>query len=102
MNWLRDMLWIEVRKAARSKLPLFTMLGFLMLPLTASFFMVILRDPEVAQKAGFMGPKAQLAGSTADWPTFFSILGQGAGVGGFFVFSVIGAWVFGREFADHT
>jgi ABC-2 type transport system permease protein len=102
MNSLPDMLWIEVRKAARSKLPLFTLLGFLMLPLTAAFFMVLLRDPEVAQKAGFMGPKAQLAGGSADWPTYFSILGQGAGVGGFIVFSFIGSWVFGREFSDHT
>jgi ABC-2 type transport system permease protein len=102
MNSLPDMLWIEIRKATRSRLPLFSVLGFLMLPLVAAFFMVVLKDAEFARKAGLISTKAHLAGNTADWPTYFSILGQGTAVGGFFVFSVIGSWIFGREFADRT
>lgn len=102
MDELTNTLWIELRKASQSKLPLFTFMGLMMLPLAASFFMIVLKDPEFARKVGLISAKAHLAGNTADWPTFFSIFGQGIGVGGMMVFSVISSWVFGREFSDGT
>jgi ABC-2 type transport system permease protein len=51
---------------------------------------------------GLISAKAQLMVGTADWPTFFSVLAQGVAVGGIIVFSIITAWVFGREFTDRT
>jgi ABC-2 type transport system permease protein len=51
---------------------------------------------------GLLSVKAQLAMSTADWTTFFGVLTQAVAVGGAIVFSIVAAWVFGREFSDHT
>lgn len=102
MGNLADMIWIEVRKAKRSRMPIFTALGFLLLPLVDAFFMIILKDPVFARQAGLISAKAQLMAGTADWPTFLNVLAQGVAVGGIFLFSLIGSWVFGREFADGT
>jgi ABC-2 type transport system permease protein len=38
----------------------------------------------------------------ANWSTFFGVLTQAIAVGGAIVFSIVTAWVFGREFSDHT
>jgi ABC-2 type transport system permease protein len=76
--------------------------GILILPLVGGLFMIILKDPERARAMGLISVKAQLAGGVADWPTFFDILLQGSGIGGGVLFAIITAWVFGREYADHT
>ena len=64
--------------------------------------MIILKDPEQARAMGLIGAKAQLTAGVADWPTFFSMLLQGTAGGGAILFAFITAWVFGREFSDHT
>ena len=46
--------------------------------------------------------KAQLMAGTADWPTYLDTLAQAVSLGGIFLFSLIGSWVFGREFVDGT
>lgn len=46
--------------------------------------------------------KAQLTAGVADWPTFFQVLLLGTAIGGAILFAFITAWVFGREFSDHT
>jgi len=95
-------LWVEMLKTRRSKVPFFTALGFLILPLVSGLFMIILKDPEGAKSMGLIGTKAQLTAGTADWSAFFSILSQGIAVGGAILFAIITAWVFGREFSDRT
>jgi ABC-2 type transport system permease protein len=102
MKHLTSMIWVETLKAIRSRMPIFTLLGFLLIPLFDAFFMVILKDPEFAHRAGLISDKAQLMAGTADWPTFLSVLAQAIAVGGILLFSLIGAWVFGREFVDGT
>jgi ABC-2 type transport system permease protein len=102
MNDLANMLWVEARKAMRSRMPLFTLLGFMLMPFVAAFFMIILKDPEFARQAGLISAKAQLMAGTADWPTFLSVMAQAVAVGGTLLFSLIGTWVFGREFIDGT
>ena len=94
--------WAELLKARRSKVSRGVSLGFMILPLVGGLFMVILKDPERAQAMGLIRMKAQLAGGTADWATFFDILLQGSAIGGAIVFAFLTAWVFGREFSDHT
>lgn len=96
------MLWIELLKAARSKMPVLTALGFLLVPLVGAFLMIIYKDPEFARQAGLIGAKANLFGGSADWPTYLNLLAQAIAVGGIMLFSLIGSWVFGREFADGT
>ena len=102
MNNFLSALWAETLKARRSKVPLFTTLGFLILPLVSGLFMIILKDPERAKDLGIISVKAQLVGGVADWPSFFGMLKMGIGIVGLILFAIITAWVFGREFSDHT
>jgi ABC-2 type transport system permease protein len=102
MNHYKAAFWMETLKARRSKVSWGASLGFLILPLVGGLFMIILKNPEQAQALGIISVKAQLVGGSADWPTFFDILLQGMAIGGSIVFAFIVAWVFGREFSDHT
>jgi len=102
MNNFLSALWAEALKARRSKVPLFTTAGFLILPLVSGLFMLILKDPEKAKELGIISVKAQLVGGVADWPSLFGMLNMGTGIAGALLFAMITAWVFGREFADHT
>lgn len=102
MNNLSQAIWVETLKFRRSKMPLLTLLGFLMVPFMGGFFMIILKDPELARRLGLISAKAQLIGGAADWPTFLSLLAQAIAIGGTILFGFIGSWVFGREYSDHT
>jgi ABC-2 type transport system permease protein len=102
MNGILPSIWSETLKMRRSKVPLFTALGFSFAPLVGGLFMIILKDPEAARSMGLISAKAQLVAGVADWATFFSILAQAVAVGGGILFAVITAWVFGREFSDRT
>lgn len=102
MNNLFQAIWVELLKARRSKMPLFTTLGFAMIPLGGGFFMLVLKDPEMARRVGLISDKARLTISTADWPNYLRFLTLGVGVGGIILFGLIAAWVFGREYSDRT
>ncbi|MGD2048807.1 MAG: ABC transporter permease [Chloroflexota bacterium] len=102
MNNLVQAIWVEQFKARRSKVPLLIGLGFLLVPLVAGLFMVILKDPEFARQVGLISAKAQLMAGVADWPTYLELLAQAVAIGGLILFSLIGSWVFGREFSDRT
>lgn len=102
MNGFLPSLWAETLKMRRSKVPLFTAIGFSIMPLMVGLFMIILKDPEAARSMGLISAKAQVLVGVADWPTFFSILTQAVAVGGGILFAIITIWVFGREFSDHT
>ena len=102
MKNLTQTVWVETLKARRSKMPLLTTLGFLMIPLMGGFFMIILKDPEFARKVGLISAKAQLMAGAADWPTFLNLLAQATAIGGIILFGFIGSWVFGREYTDRT
>ncbi len=102
MNALAAAFWAEALKARRSKITLLSALGFLLLPLGGGLFMVILKNPEQARAMGLISTKAQITAGVADWPTLFGMLAQGIAAGGAILFALITAWVFGREFSDHT
>ncbi len=102
MSGFLSALWAETLKMRRSKVPLFTALGFCMAPLAGGLFMIILKDPEAARSMGLISTKAQIAVGTADWPAFFGLLTQTVAAGGAVLFAIITIWVFGREFSDHT
>ncbi len=103
MNAFFDMIWIEMRKALRSRMPLFTILGSLFMPLGISFLIFVSRNPEISRKLGLVSAKANLmAYSATSWPAYLSLFGQMIAAGGFFFFCLIVSWVFGREFADGT
>jgi len=102
MNGFLSALWAETLKARRSKVSLLTVAAVSMLPAAAGLFTVILKNPERAREMGLLGAKAELAMGTADWPTFFYVLVIGTAAGGALLLAFIAAWVFGREFSDHT
>jgi ABC-2 type transport system permease protein len=102
MKTVISALWAETLKARRSKIALLTAAGFLLLPFAGGLFMVILKDPEQARSMGLISQKARLTAGAADWPSFFSMIAQGGAGLGAVVFTLITAWVFGREFSDHT
>ncbi len=102
---MRDFLasfWAEGLKVRRSKVTLLSAVAFSILPLVSGLFMVILKDPEAARSMGLISMKSQLIAGAADWPTHFEILLQGMAIAGAILFAFITAWVFGREFSDHT
>ncbi len=102
MNNLGQAIWVEFLKARRSKMPLFTALGFAMVPFGGGFFMIVLKDPEMARRVGLISAKAQLTMGAADWPSYLRFLTLGVGVGGIILFGIITSWVFGREYSDRT
>jgi ABC-2 type transport system permease protein len=102
MNNLSQAIWVELLKARRSRMPLVTALGCAMLPLVGGFFMIILRDPEMARRAGLISVKARILVGTADWPTYLGFISLAASVAGILVFGLVATWIFGREFADRT
>lgn len=103
MDNLSDMVWIEWRKAIRSRMPLWTALGSLFMPLGIAFLIYVSKNPEISQQLGLISAKANLlAYSTTDWPTYLGLFGQLIAAGGFLLFILVISWVFGREFADGT
>ncbi len=93
--------WVESKKFFHSKVTLITMLAVMIIPLVGGFFMLILKDPEMAQRMGFISTKAQIAG-TAGWPSYFDLLAQAVSIGGLIIFGFVSSWVFGREYSDRT
>ena len=103
MNNLSDMVWVELRKAIRSRMPLWTALGALFLPFGIAFLIFVSKNPEVSQKLGVMSAKADLVAFAAtDWPAYLNLYGQMVAIAGFFLFILVISWVFGREFVDGT
>jgi ABC-2 type transport system permease protein len=103
MTDLLDMIWIEQRKAIRSRMPLWTALGSLFMPLGIAFLIFVSKNPAISQKLGLISAKANLmAYAATDWPTYLGLFGQLIAAGGFILFVLVICWVFGREFADGT
>jgi ABC-2 type transport system permease protein len=103
MDNLADMIWIELRKAIRSKMPLWTALGSLVMPVGIAFLIFVARNPAISQKLGLISAKANLlVYSTTDWPAYLGLSGSVLAAVGFFLFVLTISWVFGREFADGT
>ncbi len=101
MNAFAQVIYVESLKARRSRMTLFTALGFALLPLVCGFFMVVLKDragaaPRADQR------QARIVAGAADWPTYLGLLAQAIAGGGMVLFGLIGAWVFGREYSDRT
>ena len=102
MNAFLSAFWAETLKARRSQVSLLTAAASSILPLIGGLFMIILKNPEQARAMGLISIKSQLTAGVADWPTYFELLLQSTAMAGTILFAFITAWVFGREFSDHT
>jgi len=103
MSEFNALFWIELRKALRSRMPLWVALGSLSLPFGIGFLIFVARNPEIAANLSLVSAKANLvAYSAADWGTYLRLFGEFIAAGEFFVFVLAASWIFGREFADGT
>lgn len=103
MDHIDDMLWIELRKAIRSRMILWTVLAALLMPLGIAFLIFVSKNPDISQKLGLVGAKANLvAYAGIDWPTYAGSFGQVIAAGGFILSVFVITWAFGREFYDGT
>lgn len=103
MNDVGSMVWVELRKAIRSRMPLWTALGSLFLPLGIAFLIFVARNPQVAEKLGLVSAKAEIVAYAAtDWLAYLRLYGEIVGAGGMVLSVLIVSWIFGREFADRT
>lgn len=103
MLHLTDTFWIEFRKAIRSKVPFWTVIGSLFMPLAIAFLIFVARNPEISKKLGLISVKADLmAYSATDWASYLGLAAMIVAGGGFFLFVLAASWIFGREFADGT
>ena len=103
MRYLSDMIWVETRKAVRSRMPIFTAAGALVMPLAIGFLIFVATHPDVSEKLGLVSAKANLvAYANTGWSSYLGLLAMMVAAGGFFIFMFIIAWMFGREFVDGT
>ncbi len=102
MSNLAPTIWVEFLKARRSKIPWLTLLGFSLVPFIGGFFMIIMKDPDLARRMGMISAKAQIIVGSADWQTYLGLVAQATAIGGMILFGFISSWVFGREYSDHT
>jgi ABC-2 type transport system permease protein len=103
MNDLSAMIWVEFRKAVRSRMPLYTALGSLFLPFGIAFLIFVARNPEISRQLGLISVKADLmAYSATDWRSYLGLYGMLMAAGGYFLFVLVISWLFGREFSDGT
>ena len=93
---------VEFVKVSRSKTLWLTVFVMMLLALICGLFMFILKYPDLAQRFGMVGAKAQLFGGTADWPGLFNLVLLLMTIGGLVIFGFIFVWIFGREFVDRT
>jgi ABC-2 type transport system permease protein len=102
MKTLADMIWVELRKVLRSRVPIFSALGFLLMPMIGALLIFIYKDPLLARQLGLLGSKANLVVGSADWPGYLILMIEFTALGGFFFFCLAVSWIFGREFTDGT
>jgi ABC-2 type transport system permease protein len=94
----------EFTKLRRSKVTWISFAVYLFMVAMAAFLMWMMMNPGIAQSVGLLGKKAEItfAGQSADWPSFLTLIVEMGGLGGAIVFSIIAAYVFGREYVEGT
>ena len=93
---------VEIKKVQRSKAFWISILSFSFFALIAGLFVFILKNPELANRLGLIGDKAEIFGGTADWPGLFDLVLLMASIGSLIIFGFIFVWIFGREHSDKT
>ncbi len=93
----------ECMKLRKSKILWITFLFFIFIPMMMGLMFYIQMHPELIDKLGIIGTKANLLNlGKAEWTSFLSFLTQGMAGIGLIGFGFVTSWVFGREFSDRT
>jgi ABC-2 type transport system permease protein len=99
---LPRLLATEFLKLRRTKVTWLSLAALSLGPLAIALFMWIVREPGRARRLGLLGAKADLAGISATWPSYFSMLTLVVGMGGLLLLAFIVAFIFAREYVEGT
>lgn len=99
---MRQVLGTELLKLRRAPVVWGTLCALLAGPLGLALLIWIVQDPERAARTGMLGAKAELTGIEATWPVYNSFVVLVIGSAGWLVLAFIMAYLFGREYSDHT
>jgi ABC-2 type transport system permease protein len=94
-------LWAEYMKIRKSRIFYITVALFVFIPLMLGLMIYIVRHPEISARLGIVAAKANMFGTT-DWPGFLGLINQTMAAMGLIGFGFVTAWVYGREYTDHT
>lgn len=94
----------EFLKLRRAKVTWVTLGAYLMIGLVVAFLIWMIGHPGLAENLGLVGQKVNFASSgvTADWPGLLGMFAEMSGLGGMIIYSILVAWLFGREYAEGT
>lgn len=101
MTGLSSALRTEVMKAAKSKVFFATVAAFVFMGIMLGLLMFVANDPALAGGSSAIEQKASRLGD-GDWPSYLSLLLQAVLALGPLAYGIVTAWVFGREYSDHT
>jgi ABC-2 type transport system permease protein len=93
--------YAEFVKFRKSRVFIFSIMFFCFVPVMTGLMMLIAQNPEIAEKMGIVGTKAQLF-KTNDWEGFFGMLNQAAATIGLIGSGFVVSWIFGSEFSNRT
>ncbi|MDA3927377.1 MAG: ABC transporter permease [Prolixibacteraceae bacterium] len=91
----------EILKLRRSVIFSATLGFFVFIPFIIGLFIPIVQHPEILEKLGIMGTKAQLF-ETDTWEGYFGTLNQMNAVLSLIGYGFVVSWIFGREHLEHT
>ncbi len=101
MKAIKSAFITEVMKLKRSKILWLTIALFVFIPLMMGLLMLLSQHPELAQKMGVVGTKADVF-SENTWSGFFDLISQLIAVIGIIGFGFVTSWIFGRENVERT
>jgi ABC-2 type transport system permease protein len=103
MKSLQVTLWAEWLKVRKSNVLWLSMAFFAFIALMMGFIVFLQQHPELSQKLGLIGVKANLMKlGQPTWENYLVLLAQGMSGIGLIGYGFITSWVFGREYTDHT
>lgn len=92
----------EIIKVLKSKIFLLTFVFFIFIVCIMGLMMLMVKNPELMQKMGMLGTKAEILALKPDWTNYLSLLNQVIMTGGLIGFGFVAIWIFGREYSDRT
>ncbi|MCL5436839.1 MAG: ABC transporter permease [Candidatus Dependentiae bacterium] len=103
MHNLWNAISVETTKMLHAKMARWALIAAACAPILVALMLLIARNPEISQRLGIVGAKANLiAFAGADWRLYFGLTTQILAMGNFILAVLVGSWIFGREFADGT
>lgn len=92
----------ERMKLKRQPILWISFVAILIGPLMGMLFMGILSHPEWTERSPLLANKAQAMAIEVNWTSYFMVQLQALAVGGTLILGFVSAWIFGREYAEHT